>query len=212
MTSERADSDAEPSPGRRGFLRAAAGVSAGALGVGAATTGTATAQDAITAEGAFPSDAPMLGNPDYTGMFVHVAGINQDASTADVSGCEFVESDDAVVAYDVTLVDRASPDTPQADTIMFASVGSDAVEFGRLFIVTDQQSCNSDRVQVALDQVGSADIRDVSENQSAPRTDTSDGGGEAGDGGTTNTTGPGFGLGAAAAGLLGAGELLRRRD
>ncbi|ESP87560.1 hypothetical protein [Candidatus Halobonum tyrrellensis] len=205
MTAERADSDAEPSPGRRGFLRAAAGVSAGALGVGAATTGTASAQeDTITDEGAFPADAPTLGNSDYTGMFVHVGGINQEASTADVSGCEFVESDDAVVAYDVTLIDRASPDTPQADTIMFASVGSDAVEFGRLFIVTGQQSCNSDRVQVALEQVGSADIRDVSENQSAPRTDTSDGG-------ATNTTGPGFGLGAAAAGLLGAGELLRRR-
>lgn len=208
MTRDHARTGATDSTGRRGFLRAAAGVGAGTLGVGAAATGTVDAQEeTITDEGAVPSDAPTLGNPDYTGLFVHVGGVNQDASTRDVSSCPFVESDDAVIAYDVTLIDRESPDTPQADTIMFASVASDAVEFGRLFIVTNQEECDGDRVQLALEQVGSADIRDVSENQSAPDTDTDDAGDEA-----TATTGPGLGPGAAAAGLLGAGELLRRRE
>ena len=198
---EHARSDANRSHGRRAFLGAAAGV----LGVGATAAGTARAQDdPITVDTALPSDAPRFGNSDYLGLFVHVAGVNQNASTENVA-CPFAEGDDAVVAYDVTLIDRASEDTPQADSLMFAPIDT-AVEHGKLFIITNQQSCEGDQVQIALEQVGAAEFPEAV-NTSTPtvvgaETTT----------GTTTTTGPGFGVGAALTGLLGAGELLRRRE
>ncbi|WP_313693445.1 PGF-CTERM sorting domain-containing protein [Halorarum halobium] len=191
--------------GRRSFLRGTAGAGAAAVGVG--TVGTARAQDGTgTADGeaerattsaAFAEDAPRLGNSDYTGLFVHVAGVNQDASTRDVSTCPFVESDDAVVAYDVTVVDRASEETPQADTLLFAAVDDDSVAFGKLFIVTGQTDCGSDHVQAQLEEVGAATFDTADVDIGGPD--------------VTETDSPGFGVAGALAGVLGTGELLRRR-
>ncbi|QLG28000.1 PGF-CTERM sorting domain-containing protein [Halorarum halophilum] len=204
---------------RRTFLRrttaAGTGLATGAAGLGTATvdgvsaqegTGTETGAeegeeeaDTVTTRGAFAADAPMLGNSDYTGLFVHVAGVNQDASTRNVSGCPFVESDDAVVAYDVTLIDRESAGTPQGDTLLFAEVDDDTVEYGKLFIVTGQRSCGSEHTEVQLEEVGAANIRTAG----AGANDGADSG--------TETSIPGFGVGATVAGLIGGGELLRRR-
>lgn len=106
---DRSRRDRTNSLGRRAFLRRTAGTGAGVLslsmvGVGGvrAQEGTETGaeegeeeEETVTTRGVLPADAPKLGNPDFTGLLVHVAGVNQDVSTRDVSGCSFVESDDA---------------------------------------------------------------------------------------------------------------------
>lgn len=208
--------DANSRADRRTFLRRTAGVGAAAVGVGAVTVGDARGQEGtatgteadeekgtVVTRGAFAADAPTLGNPDYAGLFVHVAGVNQDASTRDVSGCPFVGSDDAVVAYDVTVIDRESADTPQGDTLLFAEVNDDTVEYGKLFIVTGQQPCGSGHVQVQLEEVGAANIRTGTARVGMNDGDETERG--------TATRLPGLGVVAAVGGLLGGGELLRRR-
>ena len=199
--------DANDPPDRRTFLRRTAGVGAAAVGVGAVAVGDARGQegtvtttadaredeDTVTTKGALPADAPTFENTDYTGMFVHVGGVNQNASTRNVSGCSFVNSDDAVVAYEATIIDRVAEDHPQARTLLFARVDDDTVAYGKLFIINRQWSCGSGHVQVQLEEVGAATLP------------------TGGEGTETATRLPGLGVGATVAGLLGGGELLRRR-
>lgn len=198
--------DADGRPDRRTFLRRTAGVGAAAIGVGAAAVGDARGQegtvtttadaredeDTITTKGAIPADAPTFENADYTGMFIHVGGVNQNASTRNVSGCSFVNSDDAVVAYEATIIDRIAENHPQARTLLFARVDDDTVAHGKLFIINRQWPCRNDQVQVQLEEVGAANV-------------------PTGGGTETATRLPGLGVGATVAGLLGGGELLRRR-
>lgn len=198
--------DANGRTDRRTFLRRTAGVGAAAVGVGAAAVGGARGQegtvtttadaredeDTVTTKGAIPADAPTFENADYTGMFIHVGGVNQNASTRDVSGCSFVSGDDAVVAYEATLIDRVAENHPQARTLLFARVDDDTVAHGKLFIINRQWSCRNDQVQVQLEEVGAANV-------------------PTGGGTETATRLPGLGAVATVGGLLGGGELLRRR-
>ncbi|WP_435123947.1 hypothetical protein [Halobaculum sp. D14] len=187
----------QPRTSRRGVLRAAGAASAALVaGVGAGT-GVAAAQDDtggdVTTKAAIPADTPQFDNDDYTGMFVHVAGVDDAAATADVGTCPFLGADDEVTAYDATVVDRVDADHPQADTTLYAASGNDDVSAGALFVVNNQQQCGAGTVQLRLEEIGEADVR-VSEEADDAAVET-----------------PGFGVGAAVAGLFGGAAYLRRR-
>lgn len=192
---------------RRSFLRAAAAVGGGTFGAGTVTSGVASAQGTVTTDAAVPSDAPTLDNSDYTGLFVHLGGRSENAATEDVGSCQFVEDPAQIAAYDVVLVDRETAGSPQATTRLFSRADDGAVEPGGLFIVTGQQSCDGGPVQLALERVGAAEIDTAQVGVESGVADDDGGGGA-----ETGASSPGFGVGAALAGLLGAGELVRRRE
>lgn len=230
MNSSSPDSDADAANGdpngqadRRSFLRKSAGVGAAAVGLGATAVGGARAQEGtagreqtatgtaapgedetITTRGALPADAPTLGTSDYVGLLVHVGGVNQNASTRKVTSCPFATQEEAIVAYQATLVhaDQVPPRPEgrrEAQTLLFAEVHNNAIGYGRLYIIQRQTVCGSGHVQVQLEQVGEADLGTAAAANG-------------GDAAETETALPGLGVGGAVAGLLGGGELLRRRE
>ena len=122
-----------------------------------------------------------------------------------------------MLAYDAMLANRKDDSTEQAETTLYIGENADATA-GKLYIVNRFNRCDSDFPGVALEQIGLSDVNvDVDEATDRPAataaedepadatTADEDGGGGFGE------TGPGFGPAAAAAGLLGAGALLRRR-
>ena len=210
---------------RRTFLRRSAGVGAAAVGLGATAVGDVRAQEGteeggqeqtatgtappgeeetIAHKAALPADAPTLGAPDYVGLMVHISGVNQNASTRDVKSCPFATQEEAIVAYDATLIhaDQVPPEPEgrrEADTLLFAEVHNDAIAYGKLFIVQRQTICGSGHVQVQLEEIGAANFNTEGPEVAANQEEA------------TETALPGFGVGGAIAGLLGGGELLRRR-
>ena len=133
--------------------------------------------------------------------------------------CELVSSDtwppDEMLAYDAMLINRKDDSTEQSEATLYIGENAD-VTAGKLYIVNRFNRCDSDFPGVALEQIGLSDVNvdeatdrpaaTAAEDEPADATTADEDGG-----GGFGETGPGFGPAAAAAGLLGAGALLRRR-
>ena len=183
--------DSAPAATRRSFLGAVAGTAA----LGAVPAATAQESDTVTTPVAVAQSAPTLSGQDYTGLFVHIAGPADEQPNEGARQCPF-DAGGTIVTWDAILIDRAN-DNQQADAIIHAEQGAEALQSGNLFIVSDQRSCDSNFVQLVLEQVGASNIE-------VETTETESGG--------TGISVPGFGAATGLAGILGAGWLAKRRS
>ncbi|KTG08854.1 hypothetical protein AUR64_13650 [Haloprofundus marisrubri] len=197
---------------RRELLR---GVGVGALGlttigasaaVGSAQTATVTA---AISDGApsFSDDA------DYTGLFVHLRGVSNDQSVSRLESCSFYGGDDEPIVYVARFIDRTTEDHPSEETLLYGIEGTDELGVGNLYVVNSQQSCDGPLIELELESVGASTINvstSASDAESSPETDGGDAGGETAE--STETTTPGFGPLAGAAGVGGAALWFSRRD
>lgn len=216
-------SDDAPSVGRRTVLRRSAGVAAGSValaGVGAAQengTDTANGTDDGGASGgtgtvtnvAISQDAPRFGKSDYVGMFLKVGDEIDAGDTPPVTTCSFFRSDDQLQTLGTTLVSPTVEEIAQ-DVRIYARGSDPALTRGKTYIVNNQQSCGGELLQLQLEETNRApEINEVIANLN----ETNGTGGTGGGGGTTTTNTPGFGVGAAIAGIAaGISYALRRND
>jgi hypothetical protein len=207
---------------RRTVLRTG-GAAVGAL----ATGGVAAAQNETTEETATngtPGDETASPSPiitmavtleqedvegDLTGMWIHVSRPVEPVQASIADQCDVVDwGDQDTLTYDATLIDRRNDDYQQPIQIYFprsAEVGG-----GDLFIVNDTTPCESGYIGVELEQIGARNVDAGTKpgegiTETGTETDVAGGAQEPSD-----SAGPGFGLPAAAAGLLGGGWLLNR--
>ncbi|QLH80731.1 hypothetical protein [Halosimplex pelagicum] len=203
---------------RRRVLRGVGGLGASAVGAGAVAGASGVASAQITQAAAIPEVARWE-NENLAGFMIHVGGSTSPTQVRVAEGCVPPGSDtwppDEMLAYDAMVINRKLGDTPEAETTLYIG-GSVEVLPGQLYLISRFNRCDDGFVGVSLEQIGRSDVSagpgqqatnrpvaDVEEDE-RPR-----------DLGTTQTpdaTGPGFGLLASFAGLLGGGALLRRRD
>lgn len=219
--------------GRRAVLRRSAAVTVATpalIGVGTAqTNGTGngtgngtdngskngTEGDTVTVtNAAIPSNAPTFGKPDYTGMFIRLGSILKTADTQGIGSCQFFRSDDDLVPYAAILVSPNQNELERGSNV-YGRVSDGALEPGRTYTVNNQIQCDAGFVQVQLEEVDNAPrVDEAINNTSGTGGDTGvgTGGGDVGGAeGTTATDTPGFGVGAALAGLAtGVGYVIRQ--
>ncbi|WP_117594325.1 hypothetical protein [Haloprofundus halophilus] len=209
----RNDTSGRAETTRRGLLRAA-GVSVAGLAATSVPAAVGSAQT-VTTTAAISGDAPTFSGTDYTGLFVHVRGVSNDQSVSRLDSCDFFGGDDEAIVYIVRLIDRTADDHPSEETLLYAVEGTDELGVGNLYVVSNQQSCGGPLVELELESVGASTINVSTGDGGGAATESGSGeestatGGEdtADDGettGSTETTTPGFGPLAAAAGLGGA--------
>ncbi|MCU4801849.1 hypothetical protein OB920_15830 [Halobacteria archaeon HArc-gm2] len=201
---------------RRTVLRVG-GAAAGTL----AASGVAAAQNETGADGTEASETPSRVTTtgvtleqeniegDLVGMWIHVGRPVEPIQASIADQCDVVDwGDEDTLTYDVTLFDRRADQYEQRTQLYLprrAEIGG-----GDLFIVNDEIPCESGYVAVELEQIGARNV-DAGTKPGEGITETG-AGTEAGGAaqGPSGGAGPGFGLFAAAGGLLGGGWLLNR--
>lgn len=213
------DGDREVAYSRRTVLRA------GGAGIGAvAASGIAAAQNETTTNETGTDDTPTpspiitmavtLEQEDVqgslTGMWIHVARPVEPVQAAISDQCDIVDwGDQDTLTYDAMLIDRRNEVYQQPIQIYLprsAEVGG-----GDLFIVNKTVPCESGYIGIRLEQIGAKNVdAGIKPGEGLTETDVTEAG-NSGDAAEPSTgVGPGFGLFAAAGGLLGGGWLLRR--
>lgn len=184
---------------RRTFLISGAGVVGTVLG--SAVVGSAQ----VTTDAALPASAPTMDRDDYTGLLVQVVDTVPDADTGGLDACEFLEADDTPTAYDIRLLDRIQEDHQSEGSTLFAAADNENIDNGKLFIINTQQQCSDEYVSVTLEQIGASAVGTPSHPAAGEQVSP----GEVGEV-TTESEGPGYGVGTAV-GALGASALLAFR-
>lgn len=218
---ERGNRGTETTPTRRSVLRGGAalgataalpGLSGTALahqetetgtgaGAGAGTgTGSDPAAKGAVTQVALPTDAPDLGEENYSGMFLHVSGPQERGERKRATSCGFVDQGETVIAYDATLIDRVDAGHPQAETVIFGLLDDGMLAPGKLYVINNVKPCSGDQyLTLQIEEIGASSI-DVRSTETG------------GDGGGSDTTIPGFGVLTAGAAVLGGAAALARRD
>ena len=196
---------------RRSVLRGGVGALALATGGGIASAQETTVGGGITTTGAV---AQLDQYEDLTGFFLHVEGEASPIEASVADACNLIDwGNEQTNAYDVVVLDRNQADVPQARTTLYLHEDID-VPAGALWVINGQEQCGSGYVGVQIEQIGANEVEaglsgDISPTSTAlDQAGATDGGG----GGISSALGPGFGWLAGAAGLLGGGWLLSRRD
>jgi hypothetical protein len=177
----------------------------GAATLGVASVGSASAQDTAYTVQAVVSDAEEFAE-DYLGLFVHVGpegSAQLDAS--EVDSCSFESwNPEELTVHNGRLIDQGDEDMRDVPTKVYVSSEA-TIEQGTLFVVNRQYECSGAYVGLELEQVGAA----------LGLTETpGDGNADAGTGSTGESSqgsGPGFGVLAGAAGVVGGLLALARR-
>jgi len=195
--------------------RAALAGTATALGAGVTGAGTLAGASGVTAAqvteaAAIPRPAQWGDDTNFAGFMIHVGGSLSPEQERVAADCELISSDtwppDEMLAYDAQLINRKDDSTEQAETTLYIGEAADVTP-GKLYIVNRFNRCDSDFLGVSLEQIGLSEVNvdvEADERPNAETTGVSEGG--------SGAFGPGFGLVASLAGLLGGGALLRRRD
>ncbi|WP_459192912.1 hypothetical protein [Halosimplex sp. J119] len=201
---ERAGSDAGVT--RRSVLAG----SAATLGSGIAAARGLTAASGVAAgqitEAAAVRQPERWSDANLAGFMIHVgstAPIDQ-ADAAD--NCEVPASDtwppDELIAYEVHLINRKDDAMSEEETTMYIGGRADVAP-GKLYIINRFNRCGNGFVGATIEQIGRSDIEVTVDGEDATAT---------GDDGGSGAFGPGFGLPAAVAGLVGGGALLQWCD
>lgn len=171
-----------------------------------------TVNGQITTSAALPASAPTMDNDDYTGLFVQMGEQTSDANTEGIGSCDFIETSDSAVAYDVHLIDKIEGDSRREDTTLFAHEGNETIPEAERFVINSQQTCGDSEefVSVELEEISASGVGTPANPEAGEQvTPGVDPEGET-DTETTATETPGFGLGIAAVGLGTAVLALRR--
>ncbi|WP_436925745.1 PGF-CTERM sorting domain-containing protein [Halosimplex amylolyticum] len=203
--SGRADGVGEQGLTRRSVLAGSAATLT--VGVGALAGASGVAAGQITEAAAIPQPE-RWDDANLAGFMIHV-GSTASIERADTARqCEVVGSDtwppDELLAYEVQLINRKDDAASEEETTMYIGGRADVAP-GKLYIINRFNRCDNGFVGISLEQIGRSDV-DVTVDDSANAATT------AADDGGSGAFGPGFGLPAAIAALLGGGALLRWRD
>ena len=223
--------DGETRYSRRTVLRAG-GAAVGTVATGTVATGGVAAQNETgtgatdtsgTATDETPSPSPIITmavtpeqedvERDLTGMWIHFSRPVEPIQASVSDQCDIVDwGDQDTLTYDAMLIDRRN-EVYQQPIQVYLPISAE-VGPGDLFIINNVVPCESGYIGIKLEQIGARDIdAGIKPGQELTATGTATdaeaaGGAEEPSGGA----GPGFGLFAAAGGLLGAGWFLNRGD
>lgn len=190
---------------RRSLLAGSAATLTAGAGALAGASGVAVGQ--ITEAAAIPQPE-RWSDANLAGFMIHI-GSTAPIDRADTAReCGVPGSDtwppDELLAYEVQLINRKDEATAEEETTMYIG-GAAEVAPGKLYIINRFNRCGNGFVGISIEQIGRSDVAvTVDDSANAATTAVDDGG--------SGAFGPGFGLPAAVAGLLGGGALLRRRD
>lgn len=185
--------------------------SAATLGTGvvaarglAAASGVAAGQ--ITEAAAIPQPE-RWSDANLAGFMIHI-GSTASIDRADAARqCGVPGSDtwppDELLAYEVQLINRKDDATGEVGTTMYIG-GRAEVAPGKLYVIDSFNRCGNGFVGLSLEQIGRSDLEVTVNSGNAGTTAADDGG--------SGAFGPGFGLPAAVAGILGGGALLQRGE
>lgn len=198
---------------RRSVLRTSVATLGAVGGVG----GVASAQE----ETETPGEAPRTTNKavlleleefeDLTGFFIHVEGRPSPIEASVADACDFVNwENENTSAYDVVVLDRSQADVPQTRTTLYLHESKE-VPPGALWVINRQEPCEGGYIGTWIEQIGATELEaalsgDVSPTETEAGVANGDEGGEI----LFDAAGPGFGVVAGAAGMLGGGWLLSR--
>ena len=182
---------------RRRFIAGSAGVAATTLLPGAVHAQNGDDIEPVLTDAVISATVPTLDRDDYTGLFVQVVTVESTAELdIGADACGFLDADEELVAYETRFIDRIEDDRLSTSAILYASAGNENIHEGKLFVVNSQEACSEDFVWVTLEQIGAGRIGD------GPADETE---------GETDSRTPGFGIGAALAGLSTASLVALRR-
>jgi hypothetical protein len=203
--------DRSDRPIRRSRRAVLAGT-ATALAAGAGHTGRARGQQ-IT----FPAVIPTpdrWADENLAGFMIHVGPTTDPAELAAAESCDLADwPPETTFVYDATLINRKQGDTPEEDTLLYASDNA-PIPAGALFLINTFTTCESDHVGINLKQIGRYDVGGGDASDYGPAADVEE---DERPNAPTNTSGSsgavasGFGVLAALTGTL-AGVWLRLRD
>ena len=191
----------------------------------AVLAGTVTTLTAVTGlttraagrQGTVPAVIPKpdrWADENLAGFMIHVGPTTDPTELAAAESCDFADwPPETTLAYDATLINRKQGDTPEKNTVLYAS-DETSIPAGALFLINTFTTCESDYVGVNLEQIGRYDVGPGSASDYGPVADVEE---DERPNEPTNTSGSsgavasGFGVLAALAGTL-AGVWLRLRD